>query len=71
MANRAVRRGTPRSVRPRGAYGRVIRPRYVSISQLERERQRRDEFYKGSMWAAAAFCALFAFLSFGVVMWGW
>jgi hypothetical protein len=42
-----------------------------SISQLESERAKRDNFAKGCNYAAALLCGMFAFLAFGAVMWGW
>lgn len=71
MVNRAVRSATPRRVHPRGAKVALAKPNYVSISQLERERERRESFEKGSRWAGLAMVAMFLFLSFGCVMWAW
>lgn len=31
----------------------------------------RDEYERGCKWAAFLLCAMFAFLSLGVVVWGW
>ena len=39
-----------------------------SITQIH---DRRDDFERGTRWAGIAFVLMFAFLSFGCVMWGW
>lgn len=49
----------------------LVKQDYKSITQLEAERRRRDNFVKGSNFAAIAMCAMFALLSLGCVMFGW
>lgn len=71
MASKAERRATPRRVHPRGAYKALVKPSLVSISHMEQERQRRENFERGSRWAAALLCGMFAFLSVGCVVFGW
>lgn len=71
MVNRAVRSATPRRVHPRGAKVALVKPNYKSIAQLEDERQRRENFEKGSRWAGLAMAVMFLFLGFGCVMWAW
>ena len=72
MADRTVRRATPRSGYYNGVSMSTMRRRDLkSISQLEQERRRRENFEKGSRWAGIAMIAMFLFLSFGCVMWAW
>lgn len=49
----------------------LVKPDYKSISQLDAERRRRDEFITGSNYAAALLCAMFFVLTIGAVMFGW
>ena len=56
--------------RPEGAGMVPARP-YRSMAQLEDERERRENFVKGSNYAAAALCGMFAVLSLGAVFLGW
>ena len=49
----------------------LVKPDYKSISQLEAERKKRDDFMMGSYGAAAALCAMFVVLSVGCVMGLW
>ena len=44
---------------------------YRSMDQLEADRGRRDAFMRGSGYAAAALCGMFAVLSLGAVFLGW
>lgn len=67
-----VKKATPRRVHPRGvSKAHVSKPSYVSIAQLESERARRENFERGSRWAALAMVGMFVLLSIGCVMWGW
>ena len=62
--------------RSRHNYGGVMvqvgtRGQYTTISQMERERQRRDEFQKGCTWAAIALGLSFGpMLAIGMML-GW
>lgn len=67
----ARKRSARGSCHHRRAYKALVKPNYVSISQLEQERQRRENFEKGSRWAGIAMVVMFLFLGFGCVMWAW
>lgn len=49
----------------------LVRKDYISLSQLEEQRRRRENFNIGSYGAAAALCAMFVVLSIGCVMGLW
>ena len=69
MAYRAVNRTTPRAGRRNGVMVSAVNRRDIkSITQIH---DRRDDFERGTRWAGIAFVLMFAFLSFGCVMWGW
>ena len=71
MANRVVRRATPRRSDPRGAYVALVKTDEHSIAQLEADRMRREEFERGCRWAGRALVGMFAVLSIGCVMGAW
>ena len=64
-------RATPRRSHPRGANSALVKPGYASISQIERERERRENFETGSMLAAMLLCVMFLVLSLGCWWFGW
>ena len=68
----ARKKPTPRRVHPRGATSiALVKHDLPSIAQLEEDRKKRENFDKGCRWAAALLCGMFAFLSFGCMIWGW
>lgn len=71
MASKAERRATPRRSHPRGAYKALVKPNDMTIAQLERDRERRENFDRGCRWAALLLCGMFAFLSVGCAVFGW
>lgn len=69
MDNRAVYRATPRAGRRNGVFVSAVNRRDMrSITQIH---ERRDDFERGTRWAGIALVLMFAFLSFGAVVWGW
>ena len=66
MAHRAVKGATPRRGNCGGAVTRIGRSR-----QDNRIIARDWEWERGTRWAAIALIAMFAFLSFGAVTFGW
>jgi len=69
MAYRAVNRTTPRAGRRNGVFvSAVNRQDIISITQIHKKE---DDFERGTRWAGIALVFMFAFLSFGCVMWGW
>lgn len=57
------KRKTPRWQEQRGPLCRTGQYDHPIVSQ--------DEFEKGCRWAGILLAAMFAFLSMGVVLWGW
>ena len=49
----------------------LVKGDYKSISQLEQDRKKRENFTLGCYGAAAALCVMFAVLSVGCVMGLW
>ena len=68
MVNKRTTRHRCNSTAPTST---LVRKDYKSISQLEAERKRSDDFAMGSYGAAAALCAMFVILSAGCVMGLW
>ena len=67
----APKKGTPGSCNYDGVQLSTVRRDYVSISQMERERARRENFQRGGLWAAVLMCVMFAVLSVGCWWFGW
>ena len=65
--NKAARR----SCNFKRAYRPLVRVDAHSIARERAEHERYENFNRGSMYAAIALCAMFAFLSFGAVVFGW
>lgn len=49
----------------------LVKQPYKSISQQQAERERYDNFIRGSYGACALMCAMFVVLTFGEVFLGW
>jgi hypothetical protein len=41
------------------------------IKSIQHIHDRRDDFERGTRWAGIALVFMFAFLSYGAVVWGW
>lgn len=49
----------------------LVKTDAVSIARARAQHERYENFQRGSLYAAIALCGMFAFLSCGVVMFGW
>ena len=67
----ATKRAARRSSHYTAPTSTLVKKDYISLSQLEEQRRRRENFNIGSYGAAAALCAMFVVLSIGCVMGLW
>lgn len=69
MAYHAVRKATPRAGGRNGVMVSAFDRR--DIKSIQHIHDREDDFERGTRWAGIALVLMFAFLTFGAVMWGW
>ena len=68
---KTTQKAARRSCNYKRAYRPLVKSDAVSIARARAEHERYENFQRGSLYAAIALCAMFAFLSAGVWWFGW